>query len=271
MCRSKTKGGRRCPKTEAVHERERQAAKRYYQRSKARKQIAELAAKGIPAMDDMDCPTTYHAGKKLDLLSPPRRPRVGANKPPGLWSSPGRESGGGVMTTWTDRSVIEYGEPMLDSSRLWALDPQPGAVVIRLDTAEDIRAFGQAFDFTEDTEKSRRATWEKVRALGIDGVMLTEQGVAATSTIRYGSQRDEDPRGWAAGDTLRNWDVGSVVWLRNDHLTASDAQFGAYPLHEVTPQEQRELDRGHRRSVPTHDLGHDDIWAGYDEGRPTTV
>lgn len=270
MCRSCDEGGRRCPKTPATKAAERAASKRYYQRSKARAQIADLAAHGIPAMDDLDCPTTYHLGEDLDLSAPPDREDSGMNKPPGLWASPGREGGGGVMTDWSDRSVIESGSAPR-GQRLFSITPQPGAVVIRLDSAEDIAAFGRAFDFSGESHAEKLEAWRRVSASGVDGVMLTSRGVSAAKGLRYGTSREEDRQAWLAGDTLENWDTSSVVWLRNDHLEAGEAQQGTYPAHEITPEEQEEIEQGWGQYLPTHDLDPMDGPRTYDEGRPTRV
>lgn len=239
MCRSCTEGGRRCRRTATTRATEREASKRYYARAKARKKIAALRAQGIPAMDDLDCPITYHLGNELDLTRPVPETNAGAKKPPGLWTSPGRIADDGtVQTGWMDWHITDGARDDIAQGRaLFAVEPQPGAVIIRLDDAESVKAFGRAFpQFAQNRNRDyeQQEAWAEVRATGIDGLMLTNAGLIGSrhvqrehddQSLRIKSSRQDyddltpaervaaEEDGFA--DSLSLWDVSSVVWFNN--------------------------------------------------------
>lgn len=222
-------------------------------------------------MDDMDCPTTYHMGEDLDLTQPPQREDSGMNKPPALWASPGRvDDEGSVRTAWTDYMVYGDGKGPSEDHRLFALTPIPGALIIRLDSEEDIRAFGNAYpDFATPGHQNRLNAWAKVASDEIDAVMLTEAGASAARKLTYQHRGDSDVAGQGLGDALCEWDVASVCWLRNDNLDVEEVRVGLYPDHEITPEEEEEEREHGFGFTPIHDLDPVDGPRTYEQGKPT--
>lgn len=265
MCRSCAAGGRRCDKTATTRAAERAAARRYYARSKARVRISELRELGIPAMDDLDCPVTYHLGRNLDLGRPDPTEGAGAFKPPGLWTSPGRVAADGtVKTAWMEWS-IEQGhlDPVADHTT-YVIRPIPGAVIMRIDSPADIRAIGQAFpqfvrQHKGDWEAHGRG-WKAIRAAGVDAVMTTSRGAYACRVF-HGGLDDPDPAA-AFAETLQGWDVSSICWFSNATVTAEGT---------ITPGTYESLapdDEGYSEDWPDVHRGAD--FGTYVEGQPTT-
>jgi len=190
-------------------------------------------------MDDLDCPTTYHLGKSLRLRETPYEPREGGmNKPLGLWTAPGRlDADGGLKTAWSDRHVIEYGDEVKDN--LYAITPQPGAVVLRLGTDDDLRALGAAFPRFhagtsgwngQPSHDDRVTAWKEVEErTGVDGVLITDALARTAHSGTYSLDKAEDPVLWGMYDALSTWDVGSACWFRTDHVEVSKATLGSYP------------------------------------------
>lgn len=279
MCRSCADGGRRCPKTEATRAAERAAAKRYYRRTKARRLIAALADDGLSAMDDLDCPVTYHLGPSLDLSTPPPL-SGGIYKPAGLWTAPGRQSAlGGTLTAWTDeqaRNGMRAGAGT--RQRLFEVKPQPGAVILRIDTRQDLENFVAAFpEFhraqqAPDADQQTRAAWDHVKARGVDGVMLTERGQVHAYYLTYQS-KETVPRNSPLGSVsrmLEPWHVGSTVWFHNDNLEAREVELGGYPIRE--PEDTSDTDPDYEAYMaPDYDVYATAPEEGirYDEGRAT--
>ena len=259
MCRSTTEcpGGRRCPRDEQAKRGERDRARRYYQRAKARALIAHLRSLGLQAMDDLDCPTTYHTGRTLDLTRPEPTQGKGIHKPPGLWSAPGgQDENGGIRTTWTDRSARE-GSANDSDSLMWAITPQPGAVVLRIDSRADLEALETVAPGFHERDKTKG--WDQLRALGISGALLTSRG-HTTAYVRYYSG-DEGP-GYDAADALTAWDVGSAVWFNNKHITAEQVETSHYE------EDREELDDDDDPyASPRYVVGPS---GSYDEGQATT-
>ncbi len=225
MCRACSEnGGRRCPRTDAVRARERAAAARYYQRKKARVVIARLRAAGVPAMDDRQCPPTYHLGRDLpgDLAARWGARGAAAYKPVGLWAAPGTSGADGVRTGWTD-FLERGGVPATDDDRLFRIEAQPGAVVVRLEGEEDVRAFASCYPgFTIDDNPltGSREGWREVLDDDVSAVFLTDSGVVAAKRMYYGGG-DRDDRGRRMAGILESWDAASVCWMRPDHLAVT--------------------------------------------------
>lgn len=257
MCRSAEEcpGGRRCPRNENAKVKERERAKRYYQRAKARVAIARLHGLGLQAMDDLDCPTTYHLGRNLDLTAPDPIEGKGIGKPPGLWTAPGGpDERGDIRTTWTDRSAREGTANTQES--LWAVSPQPGAVVLRIDSAADLEALEAAAPGFLGWDKTKG--WDEIRALGVSGVLLTSRG-HTSAYVRY--YKDGRGPGYAAADALTSWDVGSAVWFNNEHISAEPATKARY-------EEDDDLDPdGEPYPYSRYNVG---PHVPYDEGQATT-
>lgn len=226
MCRSCAEGGRRCPKTEHTRANERAAARRYYLRSKAREIIALLRDAGIPAMDDLQCPPTYHVGQQLDLERAPQHHELWL-KPAGLWTSPGRvDQTRAVRTAWADWCASED----LDNDKpdgirqMFEIRPTPGAIVVRLETPADIRAFGSIYFHQlaatgDGNPVAIGRAWQRLPQTGVDAVFLAADGVRAAQDIAAGRPRETDP-GWHAALSLSAWDTSSVCWFRNRHIQA---------------------------------------------------
>lgn len=271
MCRSCTEvpGGRRCPRTDATRVAERAASARYYQRAKARALIAALAERGVPAMDDLDCPNTYHLGDTLDVTRPTPTRVVGMHhKPAGLWASPGRvEEDGAVKTGWTDWIATEGGSQP-NGTIVHTVRPRPGAVIVRLHTADDIRAFGAAFPRFGDVAKvdpvSRKAkarwaaAWQSVADAGISGVMVTDEGAHAHWRAKEEATSAAE-REFADG--MDTWDCSTVAWLDNTAVEVTGtAPVGRYVYAEPDPDD----------SFGWRDLADRDEIDILDQGAPTT-
>lgn len=261
MCRSCTDGGRRCPKTEVTRTNERAAAKRYYQRSKARHVTATLATHGIPAVDDLEAPLTYHYGAPPVLGTPCD---VGKNDMPNkpsdaLWTAPGRVAADGtVKTGWTDwmaREGLTFDSPYPDTSEtppfdpsiLHAVRPQPGAAIIRIAHTDHARALAQAFPADEGAG-IQSVSWTAIRETGVDAVMLTE---SATSVREFSG-----------------WDASSVAWLRTDRCALE----GTVPRGEYVPNPDAQAIEFDEDGPPglcfdRWDLSHEDDLLVYDEGK----
>lgn len=227
MCRASTDQGgkRRCDRTAATCAHERAASARYYQRGKARRKIAELADAGIPAVGDEDMPTTYHQhtpGQPVTLDSARKLTNPGRSTPPdkpegALWASPGRgDADGSVKTAWTDWAAREnFGE----GGQLAELAPQPGAVVVTVQSRADAEALMGKYN--TDRDGTRSFDWEAMKADGIDGVHVSDRmaDVYASST----SERD------GAAGNLEGWSAGSVAWLSSERLDVGEShQPGTY-------------------------------------------
>lgn len=221
---------------------ERERARRYYQRAKARIVIAALRDLGLQGMDDLDTPTTYHLGRTLDLDTPPVSEGTGNAKPPGLWSAPGGpDPDGRIRTTWSDWSASN-GTANIPTEQLWAITPKPGSVLLRIDTTDDLTALERAAPlFTSDTP---RAGWEELKALGVTGVFLTEQGHHAAYRHYYGTTADTP--GHAVANDLAIWDVGSAVWFDNTLVTATPVEKAVYS-HADPPEDVDDDDSGWER------------------------
>lgn len=268
MCRSCAAGGRRCRKTPRTRAAERAAARRYYARSKARRRIAELRDLGIPAMDDVDCPTTYHLGRDLDLEREDPTEAVGAFKPAGLWTSPGRVAADGtVKTAWMEWSIDQGDLDPVGGRTVYAIRPVPGAVILRIDTPDDIRAVGQAFpEFVRQNPRDWAAYdrgWRAVKAAGVDAVMVTSRGAHAHWAFTGGraATNEHDPAVEFAR-TIYGWDVSSVCWFRNSLVTVDG---------QVTPGTYQPIGRDDPKYDPDYPEVHRDADFGtYPEGQPTT-
>lgn len=265
MCRSCSAGGRRCGKTATTRAAERAAARRYYARSKARRKIAELRGLNIPAMDDLDCPVTYHLGRDLDLGRPDPTESAGAFKPPGLWTSPGRvDADGSVKTAWMEWSVIGGQVDPVGDETLYVIRPKPGAVILRIDSPADIRAIGEAFpQFVRHHESggaAYRRGWQAIKAAGVDAVLATSRGAHAHHAVTRASSRQDPAASFA--HALYGWDVASICWFSNATITAdSTATPGTYK--PLAPD-----DEGYNEDFP--DVHRDVDFGTYVEGRPTT-
>lgn len=243
MCRSMECGGRRCSKNEQTKANERAAAKRYYARKKARAKIADVAIDGLLAVGDQDMPHTYHWGPKPDLstfheVKDPESHII--LKPEGaLWSAPGNvDADGTVKSEWTDWMVNEgynftgpntIGPTTPDVDVLHVLTPQPGAVIIRVETAEHLHALARRYPtsaLTHDGPGPHPFSWEAIREDGIDAVFLTSNGLdAASSDAKFEVLAD-------------SWGVSSVAWLRGTCLKVDgEVRRGSYPTNE-DPSEQ---------------------------------
>lgn len=248
MCRSCAEGGRRCPKTEYTRAKERAAARRYYLRSKAREIIALLRDAGIPAMDDLQCPPTYHLGQQLDLERAPQHQELWL-KPAGLWTSPGRvDNTRDVRTAWADWCASEeMDNDNPDGIRqMFEIRPTPGAIVVRLETPADIRAFGSIYfhELAATVDANPAAigrAWQQLQ-IGLDAVFLTAEGVRAAQDIADGRPRETDPA-WHAALSLSSWDTASVCWFRNHHIQvhtvtgAPDVATVATEAHDIAARE----------------------------------
>lgn len=272
MCRSLQEDGRRCAKTEATHAAERAASKRYYQRSKARAVVATLREAGVPAMDDLEMPVTFHVGRegrRLDLIESGRQ--TGRYKPAGLWTAPGRveETTGQARTAWTDRSAGEGSAPgatyatsvndethEIEYTPTWAPPPipvyairaTPGAVIVRVDTVEDYAAVDRRYpgfsDASVETDRSRRAAaWDVMRADGVSAVFISRDGTRARDAAE-----DRSPvRQAGFAHSVDGWDVSSVVWLSNHHMEVAGEH--GYPRYEEAPGWDPERDSSYTRFV----------------------
>lgn len=217
MCRSCQEGGRRCPVTPMTLANGRNASNRYYKRGKARLLVAQLSDHGIPAIDDTAMPVTYHAndGKSLDL-SEDREIETdpsGVDKPwNALWTAPGRiEPDGGVKTSWSDWSVSQ-GRDSFDDD-LHIVHPQPGAVVVVIDSQEDAEALLERYSFVGRYDE-RRYDWTAMQRDRIDGVYLSKR-----AEMGSWAPRDKTPL-----SRFHGWDVASVAWLSNRHLEVEGRQ-----------------------------------------------
>lgn len=220
MCRACTPEGpgRRCPQTQATRINGREAASRYYRRGKARLKIAQLADLGIPAVDDTAMPATYHApraGRPLDLTE--EHPIVNArttapDKPEGaLWTAPGRtEDNGAVKSAWTDYDADEGGSSQ-PSKELHVLRPTPGAVIVCINNEADAEALMARYN-SVGAYGDKVLDWEAMAADGIDGVYVDGQAVKA-SFGKHGQ----------AINGFYGWDVASVAWLSNKHLSTDES------------------------------------------------
>jgi hypothetical protein len=290
MCTSSTTPGGpiRCPADAYARARDADAAlhaarvdldatEATYRRARAHIIIAGLAELGIPAMDDVDCPQTYHIGDHLDLAE--QAPERGGWKPRGLWTAPGRPAGDGtVKTGWMDWDV-DYagGDGSPHGRQVFAVNPEPGAVIVRLDTAADIRAFGAAFphflgrgDGTVTVDDAARESWGAVRAAGIDGILVTTDGLTAASGVRSGEQSSRRMTDLASDNaaafatTLSQWDVASCCWLTNRNIRVDGtATAGTY---SPAADDDDDDDYGWTPRVePGDDFG------TYNDGGPTTA
>lgn len=232
MCRacSDPSGGRRCPETPASREANKAAATRYYQRSKARLKIAQLADDGIPAHDDTTMPPTYHLTRSGGGLRLTDGKEIGnseialPDKPSGaLWAAPGRvEPDGAVKSAWTDFEASQSGSTK-PVSGLHVIRPQPGAVIVSIESPEDAEALMRRYPATDKMGQAA-FDWAAMSRDGIDGVY------AAPSAVQGNSAH----RGTAFGN-LYAWDVSSVAWLSNTHLAVDPepAPCGTYDLAET--------------------------------------
>lgn len=255
-----------------------QASEANLQRAQAHVLIAGLAELDIPAMDDVDCPLTFHIGDHLDLDQ--KAPDRGGWKPTGLWTAPGRGAGGGsVKTGWMDWDV-EYvsgdGDP--GGRTVFAIVPEPGAVVVRLDSEADVAAFGRAFPGflgEHSTDAEAAASWSKVRQAGISGIMVTGDGLAGAKRIvadgRSFRPQDEIVADSAAAfaATLGQWDVSSCCWMDNAAIRVEGtAQPGRYAPAADDGGDPWDED-GYGWWGPRVERGED--FGTYDEGQSTRV
>lgn len=244
MCRSCAEGGRRCPTTETTRRNGRAAAARYYQRGKARRKIAELADAGIPAIGDQDMPATYHQHPKdqpLNLTSASggatNSTSSSIDKPEGaLWSAPGRsDAEGNIKTAWTDWAAQE---DYATSGALTELKPQPGSVIVTIDSPNDAQNLLNAYN-VENPDGTKSFDWEAMRNDGIDAIHVTDNMAAQTSQ-HIGT---DHPAG-----KLHEWDTASTAWLKTDRLTTTAEHTPGTYTYEPNNQGEPELQ-------PDHDHG----------------
>lgn len=233
MCRTCAEGGRRCPLTEKSRESIKAASTRYYKRGKARLLIAQLSDHGIRAMGDGAMPPTYHAarsGSPLDLdegrevelseIAVPDKPR-GA-----LWTAPGRiDSEGAVKSAWTDYDATEGGSNR-PSKALYVVRPQPGAVIVSIETPEDATALMNHYE-AHDSRGERSFDWVAMKRDGIDGVYASPDAV----------QGNMHHTGQAFGN-LYGWDASSVAWLSNENISVDEGTMegGMYTVTHSEPE-----------------------------------
>lgn len=218
MCRSCAEGGRRCPRTDRTARRERAASRRYYQRGQARRRIAELGDVGIPAVTDLDLPATFHTPQgdswELDHDQQVENPTTSTEGPQGaLWTAPGRQNTGTrgpQKTAWTDWT--HQHDPDTVPGSVTRIEPQPGTVVVCLDTpddAENLRAqYGRGDGFD----------WDAMRRDGIDGVYVSD-------TL---ARHPHDQTG------LHGWTTAAVAWLATNQLKTTSTHTVDYTDEDDT-------------------------------------
>lgn len=255
MCRSCSdpSGGRRCLLTDESREKIKAASTRYYRRGKARLLIAQLSDHGIRAMDDSAMPPTYHvarSGKELDLT---HEAEIGnamttrPDKPTGaLWAAPGRvEKSGTVKSAWTDYDARMSGSTR-PAKQMYVLRPQPGAVIVSIETPEDAEALLNRYE-SQDILGNRSFDWAAMQRDGIDGVYASPGAV--TGNLNHPDK---------AFGNLYAWDASSVAWLSNKNLAADTdtAPAGTYTAtlakdHEGNPQESPQITDEHMGKYDT--------------------
>lgn len=224
--------------TETSREAGKAAATRYYKRGKARLLIAQLADHGIRALDDSSMPATYHAaraGRPLDLdeggeIKGAKHARP--DKPQGsLWTAPGRtDPDGSVKSSWTDYDAVEGGSRRPAKS-LYVVRPQPGAVIVSIETPEDAEALMGRYE-AQDSVGHKAFDWVAMKRDGIDGVYVSPDAV----------QGNLQHQG-TAFENLYAWDASSVAWLSNSNLSVDERQVegGTYTVthDDNDPMESR--------------------------------
>lgn len=248
MCRACVdNGGRRCPRTDRTREREREASARYYLRSTAKAKIELLASAGVVAVGDRDMPVTWHlGGRAVDPgLVGAGDPDAEWAKPQGaLWTAPavdpahevgeaGRGGWGGsgesVRTSWLQWARDEgvWGEQELRQAVVTRVRPTPGAVIVRVENAQQMHALARLFPGRAGARGAGAGvfSWAAMRQAGIDGVHLTRRGFADTGPGRpwYGDEPVVAFNGWS---------VESAAWLRADHLELGHP----HPLIRLLPR-----------------------------------
>lgn len=155
MCRDKNHGGRRCSLEPQAVQANRDAQGRYYLRQKARTQIADLAADGVPAVTDLDVPVTYHLGHRLDLaqfgeIEDDHSPFT--SKPRGaLWSAPGAlGDDGSVRTPWTNYLHYEAGGVLPKGEKPLPGRPRPGQVLDDGDGPVEVLSYAPRYNGEDD-------------------------------------------------------------------------------------------------------------------------
>lgn len=228
MCRSCAQGGRRCPRSESTRTQERAASARYYQRGLARTKVAQLADAGIPAITDLEMPTTFHQhkeGEPLDLAAGEREVTnpegASPDKPQGaLWSAPGRiDAEGATKTAWTDWSARnEYSGT---EGRLIEVTAKPGAVIVHVGEGDDALHLMDRYG-TTDSEGNPSYDWEAMRQDGIDGVYVSD------TMANPGPPDRSHPSG-----NFYGWDAESVTWLSTENTEAGETRdVGVYEYEE---------------------------------------
>lgn len=240
MCRacSDPSGGRRCLLSEAAREAGKSAAVRYYKRGKARLLIAQLSDHGIRAMDDTAMVPTYHVPRSGEDLDLDRDPQIGTadiarpDKPQhALWTSPGRVSrdDGTVKSAWTDYDATEGGSSR-PAQEMYVVRPQPGAVVVSIETPEDAQALMDRYE-TRDSMDNRAFDWTAMKRDRIDGVYASPGAV--TGNLHHKGQ---------AFENLYGWDTSSVAWLSNDHLAVDEQKVKAGEYAVTQPESEDDPD-----------------------------
>lgn len=240
MCRSCADGGRRCPPTPATKTANREAARRYYTRTKARAIVTELQANGVTAGVDLDVPPTWRAsefnnadhitGHTIEDESSPMKPLHA------LWSAHATHIGddGSVRTSWDDfNDRNEY----TSVPHRYQIIPKPNTVAVFVRNRADMEALARQFPLPQEkyhsysARRSGYVSFEAMRAAGVTAV------VYEAVFSRYS---DPVEGGW------NSWDVDSVAWLDHDAYTHDTTPAPLAPAPSSTEDEDDPLTNDNR-------------------------